>query len=205
VVTRGLQLVSPLDDAGRREAIVGPAQVAGVEFEPADVDALSADSAGRGGLPLLQFALTLLWQRRDVAAARMTAADVAAIGGVAGALARHADGVIAALDPRGRELARRILTGLVTADGTTAVRDAGELALRGAGAGHAGRADRRPAGRRPRRPRRRQLRARARRADRALEYAGRLARRRRWAAPAASASRPPPPNGSGSAAARTAC
>ncbi|MBL8620969.1 MAG: SUMF1/EgtB/PvdO family nonheme iron enzyme [Myxococcales bacterium] len=134
LVTRGLQLVSPLDDAGRREAIVGPAQVAGVEFEPAAVDALCADSAGRGGLPLLQFALTLLWQRRDVAAARITAADVAAIGGVAGALARHADGVIAALDPRGRELARRILTGLVTADGTTAVRDAGELALRGAGA-----------------------------------------------------------------------
>jgi len=134
LVTRGLQLVSPLDDAGRREAIVGPAQVAGVEFEAAAVDALCADSAGRGGLPLLQFALTLLWQRRDVAAARITAADVAAIGGVAGALARHADGVIAALDPRGRELARRILTGLVTADGTTAVRDAGELALRGAGA-----------------------------------------------------------------------
>ncbi len=131
LVTRGLHLIGPLDDAGRREAIVGPAQVAGVEFEPAAVDALSADSAGRGGLPLLQFALTLLWQRRDVAAARMTAADVAAIGGVAGALARHADGVIAALDPAGRELARRILTGLVTADGTTAVRDASELAARG--------------------------------------------------------------------------
>ncbi len=132
LVTRGLHLVGPLDDAGRREAIVGPAQVAGVAFEAAAVDALAADSAGRGGLPLLQFALTLLWQRRDVAAARITLADVAAIGGVAGALARHADGVIAALDPRGRELARRILTGLVTADGTSAVRDASELALRGA-------------------------------------------------------------------------
>ena len=134
LVTRGLHLVGPLDDAGRREAIIGPAQVAGVEFEPAAVDALCADSAGRGGLPLLQFALTLLWQRRDVAAARITAADVAAIGGVAGALARHADGVIAALDPRGRATARRLLTALVTADGTTAARDVGELALDAPGA-----------------------------------------------------------------------
>ena len=129
LVTRGLHLVGPLDDDGRREAIAGPAATAGVTFEPAAIDALVADSAGRGGLPLLQFALTLLWQRRDLAAACITAADVAAIGGVGGALARHADGVIAALAPSGRTAARHLLTALVSADGTTAVRDAADLTL----------------------------------------------------------------------------
>ncbi len=134
LVTRGLHLVGPLDDAGRREAIVGPAAAAGVTFEPAAVDALVADSAGRGGLPLLQFALSLLWQRRDVASRRITGAAVAAIGGVAGALTRHADGVIAALDPAGRAAARRLLTALVSADGTTAVRGGDDLALTAPGA-----------------------------------------------------------------------
>jgi hypothetical protein len=69
LVARGLHLLGPLDDDARREAIVGPALRAGVGFTAAAVDALVDDSRGAGGLPLLQFALTRLWQvRRDVAA-----------------------------------------------------------------------------------------------------------------------------------------
>ena len=128
LVTRGFYLVGALDERARREAIVGPAALAGVTFDEAAVDALVADSGGRGGLPLLQFALARLWQARPAGTTRITVDDVAAIGGVGGALARHADGVIAALGVDARTIARRLLTTLVTVDGTTAVRDAAELA-----------------------------------------------------------------------------
>ena len=43
---------------------------------------------------------------------------LAAIGGVGGALARHADGVIAAMPPDVRAAARRVLVRLVGRDGT---------------------------------------------------------------------------------------
>ncbi|HEY5938979.1 MAG TPA: SUMF1/EgtB/PvdO family nonheme iron enzyme, partial [Kofleriaceae bacterium] len=50
-----------------------------------------------------------------------------ALGGVEGALSRHADRVLAGLDARERDAARRLLLRLVTADGTRARRSEGEL------------------------------------------------------------------------------
>ena len=129
LVARGLHLLGPLDDDARREAIVGPALRAGVGFTAAAVDALVDDSRGAGGLPLLQFALTRLWQVRRPAQAEFTDDDVAAIGGVAGALARHADGVITALPPPARVAARALLTALITVDGTAASREEAALPL----------------------------------------------------------------------------
>ena len=81
-----------------------------------------------GGLPLLQFALAELWDARDVARASITAAALATIGGVGGALARHADEVLLGLAPEPRAAARRILIALVTLDGTRARRTETELA-----------------------------------------------------------------------------
>ena len=130
VVTRGLLLLGPLSPAGLRDAITGPARRSGVSFESeALVDELVATSAGaEGSLPLLQFALSRLWELRDPARGVIPAAALAAIGGVGGALARHADAVVDRLLPRERTAARRILTSLVTAQGTRAQRPADELA-----------------------------------------------------------------------------
>ena len=126
---RALYLLAPLSPAGLREAIAGPARALGWSFESeATIDALATAATGPGALPLLAFALAELWEARDPAHRMIPAAALDAIGGVAGALARHADAVIARLVPGDRAVARRILCSLVTADGTRARRTSAELA-----------------------------------------------------------------------------
>src|SRR6185295_4314972 len=100
-------LLAPLSDDGIRDAIVGPARAAGVEFESdALVGELAAAAHGGDGLPLLQFALATLWEARDRERRVIPAAALAAIGGVGGALAGHADRVIDQLLPAGRAAAQ---------------------------------------------------------------------------------------------------
>jgi hypothetical protein len=58
--------VLPLDKDGLRQAIVRPAEKAGVFIESALVERLVADAAGEPGvLPLVQEALVLLWERLE--------------------------------------------------------------------------------------------------------------------------------------------
>jgi serine/threonine protein kinase/formylglycine-generating enzyme required for sulfatase activity len=127
-LARGLYLLRPLSPEGIREAIVGPARKMGVAFESeALVDALVASTArAEGGLPLLQFALAELWEARG-GGDRITAESLERIGGVEGALARHADHVLAALPGDQKAAARRMLRGLVTEQRTRARRPEGEL------------------------------------------------------------------------------
>ena len=129
-VSRRLYLLRPLSVEGTRDAIVGPARAKGVTFESDTlVSTLVADAEiTEGGLPLLQFALAELWDARDVVRASITSAALAAIGGVGGALARHADDVLLGLAPAPRAAARRLLIALVTLDGTRARRTEVELA-----------------------------------------------------------------------------
>ena len=135
-LARLLCFVGPIPPERLRDVITGPAAATGVTFEsPAMVDELVAATAkaGSGGLPLLSFALAELWEarERDVGVISQRALD--AMGGVAGALARHGDAVLAGIPAAGRPDARRVLLRLVTADGTRARRSADELAL-GSGA-----------------------------------------------------------------------
>jgi serine/threonine protein kinase/formylglycine-generating enzyme required for sulfatase activity len=130
-ITRGLYLLGPLAPEAMREAIIGPARAKGVAFESdALVSELIAGAAStEGGLPLLQFALAELWEARAWDQnGLITAAALGAIGGVSGALARHADNVLLALDAEQHRAARRILIALVTLEGTRARRTEAELA-----------------------------------------------------------------------------
>ncbi len=129
---RALYILRPMSPEGVREAIVGPARSRGVVFESEElVQTLVASTAhGAGSLPLLQFALAELWERRDPAQGRITRAALDEMGGVAGALSRHADGVLARLSPAEREAARRLLLQLVTAEGTRIERGEEELRRR---------------------------------------------------------------------------
>jgi formylglycine-generating enzyme required for sulfatase activity len=128
-LTRALSFLRLLGPDEIREVIIGPATATGVRFETDEmIDALVAASAGHeGGLPLLQFALAELWAARDVETNTITAAALASLGGVEGALSRHADAVIAAMTPAQQAAARRALTRLVTAEGTRARRTQAEL------------------------------------------------------------------------------
>jgi serine/threonine protein kinase/formylglycine-generating enzyme required for sulfatase activity len=128
-MARRLYFLRPLTGERIREVIVRPAAAKGVAFESeALVDTLVEQTEqAPGGLPLLQFTLAEVWDARDVSARTLRAESLAALGGVAGALTRHADRLLAGLDAGGQEAARHILLRLVTAEGTRARRPEAEL------------------------------------------------------------------------------
>jgi serine/threonine protein kinase/formylglycine-generating enzyme required for sulfatase activity len=127
-VASALYLLAPLTGEGVRDAIVGPARAAGVEFESdALVEELARAVDGGGGLPLLQFALATLWEARERERGVVPASALAAIGSVGGALAGHADHILDRMLPPERVAARRVLLRLVTAEGTRVRRAAAEL------------------------------------------------------------------------------
>jgi serine/threonine protein kinase/formylglycine-generating enzyme required for sulfatase activity len=128
-VPRALYFLRPLSPEKIREAIVGPARAKGVSFESEELIQTLVDSTARaeGGLPLLQFALSELWEARANPREPITAQSLEAIGGVTGALTRHADTVLASLPQEQHAAARKILTAMVTVDGTLARRGEDEL------------------------------------------------------------------------------
>jgi len=112
-----------------REAIASPVEMAGYQFErPAIVeDMLAPLAATPGALPLLQFAAAKLWDTRDRTRRLLTQASYTAMGGVAGALASHADHVVNDLGPQRIPLIRAVLLRLVTAERTRAIVPLAEL------------------------------------------------------------------------------
>ncbi len=119
VLGRVMVLRSPGADA-LRETLTRPLEVLGYAFEDGDLaDEMVAEVQGEAaGLPLLQFAARAMWERRDREAKRLTRRAHAGLGGVAGALAVHADGVLGAMTPEQVRTSRDILLRLVTPDGT---------------------------------------------------------------------------------------
>jgi WD40 repeat protein/DNA-binding SARP family transcriptional activator len=108
----GALMLGPMTREELREAIEKPAERQGAAFEAGLVGRL-LDDVGQapGSLPLLEFALTLLWARLD--RGWMTHAAYEDIGRVEGALAGYAEGVYAELRTREREAARRVFVQLV--------------------------------------------------------------------------------------------
>ena len=88
----------PLSASELHDAIVEPAQLVGLKFEPGLVERLVKEILGEpAGLPLLQFTLLKLWDLRD--RNRLTLDAYRKIGGGRLALARTADEVYAQLSP----------------------------------------------------------------------------------------------------------
>jgi hypothetical protein len=111
----GTVLVGPMDRAALREAIVRPAERApGLAFEAGLVDRVLDDAGAEPGqLPLVESLLAQLWTRREGGWLTLSAYHDA--GGVAGALAAHADDVIRQLPAPDDQLLRTLLARLVTA------------------------------------------------------------------------------------------
>ncbi|MFM9100316.1 MAG: hypothetical protein ACKOPS_02835, partial [Cyanobium sp.] len=102
--------LGPMNAAELREVMEKPAR--GVAFESGLVERILEEvKAEPGTLPLLEFALTELWDRRE--GQTLTHGAYTAIGGVEGALARHADASYAALTPAEQQVARRVFLQLV--------------------------------------------------------------------------------------------
>jgi WD40 repeat protein/predicted Ser/Thr protein kinase len=115
--------------ANLRRALTQPALQCGYRFED---DALVAEMLGevegeRGALPLLAFAAARLWEKRDRKTGLLTRSAFQDIGGVGGALARHAEATMDRIGPERIGIVREIFRNLVTAEGTRAVREWDEL------------------------------------------------------------------------------
>jgi eukaryotic-like serine/threonine-protein kinase len=128
-LTQGLFFLGPPSRDGLREAITQPAEMAGFRFEHAAIvdNMLDHLQATPGALPLLQFAAAKLWEHRDTARRLLTHHAYAAMGGVAGALASHADRFVSDLGAHQTPLVRALLLRLVTAERTRAIIPIGEL------------------------------------------------------------------------------
>ncbi|MEZ4512949.1 MAG: protein kinase [Chloroflexota bacterium] len=101
-------LVGGMSPAELRQAIVQPAQHAGLKLEPGLVDTILDDVAWQpGALPLLQHALLELWQRRQ--GRLLTLRGYHASGGVQGAIAQRANDVYYGLPDAQRTILRRIM------------------------------------------------------------------------------------------------
>jgi len=104
--------VTPLGAAELREAIEKPAERAGLKFEHGVVQELLDELLGEpAGLPLLEFTLLKLWERREHN--RVTLAAYRALGGGLQALARSADELYDSLIPEEQVTVKRILLRLV--------------------------------------------------------------------------------------------
>ena len=84
--------LSPLTGADLTDAISKPGEQQGYQLTPALLAEVVKDTREEPGfLPLLQFAMTKLWEFRDPQAHQLTSAAYASIGKLAGALDSHAD------------------------------------------------------------------------------------------------------------------
>jgi energy-coupling factor transporter ATP-binding protein EcfA2 len=107
--------VSPMSSEELREVIERPAQAAGGSFEPGLVDRLVQDVQGESGaLPLLQFTLVELWERRRGGWLTHQAYDE--IGGLSGVLRWKADEVFSRLSPDQQLVARQVILRLIQLD-----------------------------------------------------------------------------------------
>ena len=114
LIRDAVEVVTPLTRDELERAIVRPAAAVGVELEPGLAADLEADVADRpGALPLLQFALTELFERAE--GQRLSRESYAAIGGIAGAVGRRAEAVFASLDQPARDLARQLFLRMTAA------------------------------------------------------------------------------------------
>ncbi|MDF3139932.1 WD40 repeat domain-containing protein [Streptomyces sp. T21Q-yed] len=106
-------LVGPMSAAELREAVIGPAQAAGLIVERELTARVVGEVKGEpGGLPLMSHVLHETWRRRRGRA--LTVAAYEAAGGLHGSIAQTAEDVHAGLSAPQAELARLILLRLIT-------------------------------------------------------------------------------------------
>ena len=111
----------PMNPQELESSIVKPSLRAGVAIERALVAQLVVEATGRASvLPLLQFALTELFERRR--GGELTHRDHVAIGGLSGALEGRAESVREAMSPAQRTILEQVLLRLVTVAGGTPAR-----------------------------------------------------------------------------------
>jgi serine/threonine protein kinase len=113
LLRENMETIMPLSAEELERAITRPAADQGVAFEPGLAPTIIDDvSYQPGALPLLQYALTELFERRDGRV--LTRQAYQEVGGTVGALAKRADEIYTELDESGQLTVRRMFLRLVT-------------------------------------------------------------------------------------------
>ncbi|HPH64163.1 MAG TPA: serine/threonine-protein kinase, partial [Kofleriaceae bacterium] len=127
-MAEGLMFMQPLGAVGLKDALQRPVALLGYAFEAPIVEQMVASlNKAAGALPLLQFCAEQLWLRRDQRRQLLTQQSYLEIGGIEGALAQHAEGLVREFPAASQRLLRAVLARLVTAEGTRAVVERAEL------------------------------------------------------------------------------
>lgn len=113
ILKRTTVVITPLAADELEQAIVGPAARANVEVEPGLVAAIVSEAANQpGSLPLVQYALTELFERRT--SDRLILDDYRELGGIAAAVAATAENVFRGLPPQVGDRVSDVFGRLVT-------------------------------------------------------------------------------------------
>ena len=113
VFERAVVPLAPLSADELELAIVEPARKAGAHFETGLVSRIVTDVVDQpGALPLLQYALTELFERHQ--AGLLTTAAYEELGGLSGALSRRAEALYSAMPPDHQDATRRLFVRLTT-------------------------------------------------------------------------------------------
>jgi WD40 repeat protein len=128
-VFESLSPLPALSAESLRRALEEPARKRGYRFEDEALVAemVEAVEGARAALPLLAFAVSRLWEERDRERKLLTRAAYEEIGGVAGALAQHAEATMDRIGAERQAVVREIFRNLATAQGTRAAADREEL------------------------------------------------------------------------------
>ncbi len=121
--------LGPLKGPSLRRALEQPAVSCGYRFESEELveEMLREVQGERGALPLLAFAASQLWERRDRERKLLTREAYERSGRVGGALAQHAEATLERIGPTRLAVVRELFRNLVTAQGTRASREVSEL------------------------------------------------------------------------------
>jgi WD40 repeat protein len=114
LLERSVINLGPMRRDELERAIVRPARLVGLDFEQGLTRSLLDDAGDEpGNLPLLEFALTELWQASRRQGNLLTHQGYEEIGRLTGAIARRADAEFGRLSPEQQEITPRLLTRLV--------------------------------------------------------------------------------------------
>ncbi len=128
-ILRDLTLLGPPAAGDLRRALVEPARRRGFRFDDDELpeEMVASVAKERGALPLLAFAARRLWELRDRERRLITRESYEKIGGVAGALAQHAEATLEAIGSERMPLVRELFRNLVTAQQTRSARSVDDL------------------------------------------------------------------------------
>lgn len=131
-IARSLVVVEPLTPSALRDVLLQALDAYGytLEDEALADELLVGVEAASEAMPLVAFALMEAWRARDTEGKRLTRAGLMAMGGVRGALEKHAEATFATFsqeDTDKRAATRRMFLALTTLEGTRATRSLEQL------------------------------------------------------------------------------